>query len=92
MTQAEVVDNLEQLLDLIPEFKDQMTLYRETPQEERTPEMLQDRLKRFIDFDEEQKQQRDQDIEPVGHTQSASNAHAQLRGANATYLMTWQGA
>ena len=56
MTQAEILDCLEQLLDQVPDFKEQMVLYRETAQLARTPELLQDRLRRLIDHDEERKQ------------------------------------
>ena len=61
MTQAEILDCLEQLMDQVPDFKEQMVLYRETPQLARTQELLTDRLRRLIDFDEERKQRLDQE-------------------------------
>ena len=61
MTNAEILDCLEQLMDQVPDFKEQMVLYRETTQLARTPELLQDRLRRLIDFDEERKQRLDQE-------------------------------
>ena len=56
MTQAEILDCLEQILDQVPDLEEQMVLYRETPQRARTPELLRNRLRKLIDHDEERKQ------------------------------------
>ena len=61
MSQAEVLDALETLLDLVPDFREQMTLHREIPQHARDLDMLINRLKRIVDQDEERKQRQEQE-------------------------------
>ena len=53
MSDDEVLDILENLLDMIPNFKSQMELHREVPMTARSYQALISGLKHMVDCDEE---------------------------------------